>query len=192
MNDVVLKRKVAEDSERKQAEAAEAKRKADEQAQAERDTKLKSEREAALQRALAEEEEGAAVARSGVVDEYRALLREVVEVAQKATTTAEESVEMMAEVRVILEKCKDALEALHDERQTQNELQRSQIKAEAASRTKSIEFCTKVITSPWFASAVPMVITWLMGFALWYFGIPTPAPVPTTPAVQESADVGHP
>ena len=74
-----LKRKVAEDSERKQAEAAEAKRKADEQAQAERDTKLKSEREAALQRALAEEEEGAAVARSGVVDEYRALLVQTIE-----------------------------------------------------------------------------------------------------------------
>ena len=74
-----LKRKVAEDSERKQAEAAEAKRKADEQAQAERDTRLKSEREAALQRALAEEEEGAAVARSGVVDEYRALLVQTIE-----------------------------------------------------------------------------------------------------------------
>jgi colicin import membrane protein len=71
------KRKAAEDSERKQAE--EAKRMADEQALAERDTKLKSEREAALQRALAEEEEGAAVARSGVVDEYRALLVQTIE-----------------------------------------------------------------------------------------------------------------
>jgi len=78
-NEAELKRKVAEDSERKQAEAAEAKRKADEQAQAERDTKLRSEREAALQRALAEEEEGAAVARSGVVDEYRALLVQTIE-----------------------------------------------------------------------------------------------------------------
>lgn len=78
-NEAELKRKVAEDTERKQAEAAEAKRKADEQAQAERDTRLKSEREAALQRALAEEEEGAAVARSGVVDEYRALLVQTIE-----------------------------------------------------------------------------------------------------------------
>ena len=78
-NEAELKRKAAEDSERKQAEAAEAKRKADEQAQAERDTRLKSEREAALQRALAEEEEGAAVARSGVVDEYRALLVQTIE-----------------------------------------------------------------------------------------------------------------
>ncbi len=78
-NEAELKRKAAEDSERKQAEATEAKRKADEQAQAERDTKLKSEREAALQRALAEEEEGAAVARSGVVDEYRALLVQTIE-----------------------------------------------------------------------------------------------------------------
>jgi colicin import membrane protein len=73
------KRKAAEDAERQKAEAAEAKRKADEQAQAERDARLKSEREAALQRALAEEEEGAAVARSGVVDEYRALLVQTIE-----------------------------------------------------------------------------------------------------------------
>jgi colicin import membrane protein len=77
--DAELKRKAAEDLERKQAEAAEAKRKAAAQAQAERDTKLKAEREAALQRALAEEEEGAAVARSGVVDEYRALLVQTIE-----------------------------------------------------------------------------------------------------------------
>jgi colicin import membrane protein len=77
--DAELKRKAAEDSERKQADAAEAKRKADEQAQAQRDSKLKAEREAALQRALAEEEEGAAVARSGVVDEYRALLVQTIE-----------------------------------------------------------------------------------------------------------------
>ena len=74
-----LKRKAAEDAERQKVEAAAAKRKADEQAQAERDAKLKSEREAALQRALAEEEEGAAVARSGVVDEYRALLVQTIE-----------------------------------------------------------------------------------------------------------------
>jgi len=73
------KRKSAEDAERKKAEATEAKRKADEQAQVERDARLKSEREAALQRALAEEEEGAAVARSGVVDEYRALLVQTIE-----------------------------------------------------------------------------------------------------------------
>lgn len=69
----------AEAAERKRATEAELKRNADEQAQAERDTKLKSEREAALQRALAEEEEGAAVARSGVVDEYRALLVQAIE-----------------------------------------------------------------------------------------------------------------
>lgn len=69
----------AEAAERKRANEAELKRKADEQAQAERDTRLKSEREAALQRALAEEEEGAAVARSGVVDEYRALLVQTIE-----------------------------------------------------------------------------------------------------------------
>jgi colicin import membrane protein len=77
--DAEAKRQAAEDSERKKTEAAEAKRKADEQAQAERDTRLKAEREAALQRALAEEEEGAAVARSGVVDEYRALLVQTIE-----------------------------------------------------------------------------------------------------------------
>jgi colicin import membrane protein len=40
---------------------------------------MTSEREAALQRALAEEEDGAAVARSGVVDEYRLLLVQTIE-----------------------------------------------------------------------------------------------------------------
>jgi len=75
---VDAKRK-AEEAERKKAEAAEAKRKAAETAQAQRDAKAQADREAELQRALAAEEEGAAVARSGVMDEYRLMLVQTIE-----------------------------------------------------------------------------------------------------------------
>ena len=73
------KRKAAEDAERKKADAAEARRKAEEQAQADREAKARAAREADLQRSLAAEEEASAVARSGVMDEYRALLVQTVE-----------------------------------------------------------------------------------------------------------------
>jgi len=73
------KRKAAEDAERKKAEAAEARRKAEAQAQAEREAKSRAERESDLQRRLAAEEETAALARSGVMDEYRALLVQTIE-----------------------------------------------------------------------------------------------------------------
>jgi colicin import membrane protein len=73
------KRKAAEDAERKKAEAVEAKRKAEAQAQAEREAKSRAERESDLQRRLAAEEETAALARSGVMDEYRALLVQTIE-----------------------------------------------------------------------------------------------------------------
>ena len=53
--------------------AQEAKLKAD------REARLRSEREAELKRALASEEEGEAVQRSGVVDEYRTLLTQTIE-----------------------------------------------------------------------------------------------------------------
>ena len=53
--------------------AKEAKLKAD------REAKLRAEREAELKRALASEEEGEAVQRSGVVDEYRTLLTQTIE-----------------------------------------------------------------------------------------------------------------
>ena len=62
-----------------QRKAAEAKRKTEEQAQAERDAEVRAEREADLQRRLAAEEEADAVARSGVMDEYRALLVQTIE-----------------------------------------------------------------------------------------------------------------
>jgi colicin import membrane protein len=62
------KRKAAEDAERRKAEA-----------QAERDARARAEREAALQRSLAAEEEAAAVAQSGVMDEYRSLLVQSIE-----------------------------------------------------------------------------------------------------------------
>ena len=53
--------------------AQEAKLKAD------REARLRSEREAELKRALASEEEGEAIQRSGVVDEYRTLLTQTIE-----------------------------------------------------------------------------------------------------------------
>jgi colicin import membrane protein len=73
------KRKAAEEEARKKAEAAEAKRQADAKAQAEREAAVRAEREAELQRLLAAEEEAAAFARSGVVDEYRQLLVQTIE-----------------------------------------------------------------------------------------------------------------
>jgi colicin import membrane protein len=77
--EVETKRKAAEEETRREAEAAEAKRKAAEQAQADREAKARAEREAELQRSLAAEEESAAFARSGVMDEYRSLLVQTIE-----------------------------------------------------------------------------------------------------------------
>ncbi len=73
------RKQAEEEAERKKAEAAEARRKKEEEAKAAQDAKVKAEREADLKRQLAAEEEGAAVARSGVVDEYRALLVQTIE-----------------------------------------------------------------------------------------------------------------
>jgi colicin import membrane protein len=50
-----------------------------EQARAEREAGLKAAREAKLQAALAEEEAGEAIAQSGVIDEYRALLVQTIQ-----------------------------------------------------------------------------------------------------------------
>lgn len=77
--EVEARRKAAEEESRRKAEAAEAKRKAAEQAQAEREAKARAEREAELQRSLAAEEESAALARSGVIDEYRRLLEQTIQ-----------------------------------------------------------------------------------------------------------------
>ena len=78
----------------REAEAAEAKRKAEEarrqeavaarerqleQERTAREAKARAEREAELRRALESEEEGEAVARSGIVDEYKALLTQTIE-----------------------------------------------------------------------------------------------------------------
>jgi colicin import membrane protein len=70
------KRKAAEEQARRETAAAEARRQAaaDAKAQSEREA-----READLQRRLAAEEDEAAFARSGVVDEYRALLVQTIE-----------------------------------------------------------------------------------------------------------------
>ena len=77
--DAEAKRRAAEEESRRQAEAAEAKRKAAEQAQADREARARAEREAELQRSLAAEEAAAAIARSGVMDEYRSLLVQTIE-----------------------------------------------------------------------------------------------------------------
>jgi len=74
-----VKRKAAEEEARRKADAAEAKRQAEAKAQAEREAAVRTEREAELQRLLAAEEEAAAFARSGVVDEYRQLLVQTIE-----------------------------------------------------------------------------------------------------------------
>ena len=65
--------------EAKQQEALAAKARQAEQEKTAREAKARAEREAALQKELASEEEGEAFARSGVVDEYRALLTQTIE-----------------------------------------------------------------------------------------------------------------
>jgi colicin import membrane protein len=72
------KRKAAEAETRRQAEAEAAKQKAASE-QAALAAKARAARESELKRALAAEEEGEAVARSGVTDEYRALLVQAIE-----------------------------------------------------------------------------------------------------------------
>jgi colicin import membrane protein len=72
------KRKAAEDEARKQAEA-ESRERQQAKEQAARDAKAKVARESELKKALAAEEAGAAVAQSGVIDEYRALLVQTIE-----------------------------------------------------------------------------------------------------------------
>lgn len=69
----------AVDEQRQRDEAAAAKQRQAEQDRVARESKLESQREAELRRALASEEEGEAVARSGVVDEYKALLVQAIE-----------------------------------------------------------------------------------------------------------------
>ncbi|HEX9208056.1 MAG TPA: cell envelope integrity protein TolA [Steroidobacteraceae bacterium] len=97
----VQRQKLAEQKARDAAALAEQKRKADEakqkealeakqrqqqeqatrdaKAKADREAKARADREAELKRALASEEEGEAIQRSGVVDEYRALLTQTIE-----------------------------------------------------------------------------------------------------------------
>ena len=72
-----------EEAERRKAADADAKRKQQDEAKAAQDLKAKSDREADLKRRLAaeaaEEEGAAAMARSGVVDEYRMMLSQAIE-----------------------------------------------------------------------------------------------------------------
>jgi len=79
--DEAARRKAATEADRKRAAEAEAdaRRQKEEQEKAAREARLRGEREAELQRQLAAEEEASAVARSGVVDEYRALLIQTIE-----------------------------------------------------------------------------------------------------------------
>jgi colicin import membrane protein len=77
------RRAKAEETERRKAAEADAKRRQQDEAMAAQDAKVKAEREADLKRRLAaeaaEEEGAAAMARSGVVDEYRTLLSQAIE-----------------------------------------------------------------------------------------------------------------
>lgn len=88
------RKRVAEEAARKEAAAAlerkrlaeaeanaraEAERKRVEQEKAAREAKLQADRETELRRQLAAEEEAAALARSGVMDEYRAMLIQAIE-----------------------------------------------------------------------------------------------------------------
>ncbi len=83
--DETARKQAAAEADRRQAAEADARsraeteRKREDQEKAARDAKLQTEREAELRRQLAAEEEAAAVARSGVVDEYRALLIQSIE-----------------------------------------------------------------------------------------------------------------
>lgn len=72
------KRKAAEAEARRQAEAEAARAKAAKE-KAAQDAKARAAREAELKRSLAAEEAGEAVAQSGVVDEYRAVLVQTIE-----------------------------------------------------------------------------------------------------------------
>jgi colicin import membrane protein len=73
----------AEEAERRKSAEADAKRKQQDEAKAAQDAKVKADREADLKRRLAaeaaEEEGAAAMARSGVVDEYRTVLSQAIE-----------------------------------------------------------------------------------------------------------------
>jgi colicin import membrane protein len=66
-------------AEAKQQEALAAKARQAEQEKAAREAQARAEREAALREELASEEAGEAIARSGIVDEYRALLTQTIE-----------------------------------------------------------------------------------------------------------------
>lgn len=120
------------------------------------------------------------------MDEYRAFLREVIEVTRAATDAIEDSSDLNKEVRDILSKCAEELRHLREERQHQNMLQRETLRAKSADRAKSVEFCKQIVASPWFASSVPMALTWMAGALYWWFGIQSPQ-LPVQPAAPEQA-----
>ena len=78
-----LRKAKVNEAERRKAAEADAKRKQQDEAKAAQDAKVKADREADLKRRLAaeaaEEEGAAALARSGVVDEYRTVLSQAIE-----------------------------------------------------------------------------------------------------------------
>jgi colicin import membrane protein len=80
-------------AETKRKQEAAAAQQQQEQAKAEREAKLKSAREAKLQAALADEEAGAAIAQSGVIDEYRALLVQTIQRNWRRPDTAQPGLE---------------------------------------------------------------------------------------------------
>jgi colicin import membrane protein len=79
---LAAKQRAAQEAEARrkaEQEALAAKARQAEQERAAREAKARADREAALQRELASEEEGEAFARSGAMDEYRALLTQTIE-----------------------------------------------------------------------------------------------------------------
>lgn len=133
---------------------------------------------------------------ASAADDYRAFLREVIEVTRAATDVVDGNRELLEKVSAILEKCAEELNALKEEKKTANEIHRDRLRNEAQHSGKRLELVTKAISSPWFASAVPMILTWLLGGAFWYFGVPVPAPTQAPPAIpvphEEIPDAGTP
>lgn len=131
---------------------------------------------------------------ASAAEEYRAFLREVIEVTRAATDAVDESQEVIAEVRHVLEKCVAELTALREHREAEHALRLERIHAATVNRGKAIEVCKSIVDSRWFAAIAPMVITWGMVSLAWYFGSPAPIvplpPVPESTPAAEVPDVG--
>ncbi len=98
-------------------------------------------------------------------EEYRAFLREVIDVTRHSTHAVEEC-------RKVLQECRERLDVLA-KAATEDANARRQ---SAQTKIKSIEVCKSIVTSPWFAAMVPTMITWGMLVLAYVFGLPVPVP----------------